>query len=339
LSQDHLLLRQIGVSFHGEEWQAPLARDLRVSERTMRRWMAGTEEIPRGVWRDLSGRLEIYNRTLGSLVARAKQTAGLTRAHPPGIGNSTLKITRVALPKEKLQRLTAGERSLFLLLGHASNQINTLWKLVVVATNEGGKNPVEEKVSAAQTQIFVRLLIGIMREALKLIEKRFLGSPLGKEYAPRLSRDTTEALNRLKKRFGAPDKFVAVRDNFAFHHPSLDDMEAAFQLAVKSDGDDTDWCMYLNNALLNTFFFASDFVLVHGMANAMGESDVTEAHRKLLGDIAPIANDLSTFAFGFAESVFIKYFGELTATRVAEIKDAAKIEDLRLPWFVETTSV
>src|SRR5215470_3737342 len=116
------------------------------------------------------------------------------------------KITRIALPKEQLQKLTAGERSLFLLLGYASNQINTLWKLVVVATNERGKDPVEEKVSAAQTQIFVRLLIGIMREALKLIEKRFLGSPLGKEYAPCLSPQGTEALDRLKKRFSAQDK-------------------------------------------------------------------------------------------------------------------------------------
>ena len=74
------------------------------------------------------------------------------------------------------------------------------------------------------------------------------------------------------------------------------------------------------------------------MANAMGETDVNEAHRKLLGDIAPIANDLSTFAFGFAEAIFIKYFGDLTAALVAEIKDAPNIEDLRLPWFVETTS-
>jgi hypothetical protein len=251
---------------------------------------------------------------------------------------SVLKITRITLPKEKMQELTAGERSLFLLLGYASNQINALWKLVIVATNEGTKDPVEEKVSAAQTQIFVRLLIGIMREALKLIEKRFLQSTLGKEYVPRLSTQAADALNRLKKRFGAPDKFVEVRDNFAFHHPSLDDMEAAFQLAVKSDGDDTDWCMYLNEGLLNTFFFASDFVLVHGMANALGETDVNEAHRKLLGDIAPIANDLSTFAFGFAEAIFIKNFGELTATRVAEIKDPPNIEDLRLPWFVDTMS-
>jgi len=247
------------------------------------------------------------------------------------------KITRIALPKEQLEKLTASERSLFLLLGSASNQINALWKLVVVATNEGTKDPVEEKVSAAQTHIFVRLLIGIMREALKLIEKRFLGSPLGKEYVPRLSPQATDAFNRLKKRFSTQDKLVVIRDNFGFHHPALDDMEAAFQLAVNSDGDDTDWCMYLNDALLNTFFFASDFVLVHGMANAMGETDVNEAHRKLLGDIAPIANDLSTFAFGFAEAIFIKYFGELTATVVAEIKDAPNIDDLRLPWFMETT--
>jgi hypothetical protein len=248
------------------------------------------------------------------------------------------KITRIALPKEQLQKLTSDERSLFLLLGYASNQINTLWKLVIVATNEGSTNPVEQKVAGAQTQIFVRLTIGIMREALKLIEKRFLGSTLGKEYGPRLSPQAKEALDRLKKRFGAKDKLIVIRDNFAFHHPTPEIMEAAFQLAVKSDGDETDWCMYLQDALLNTFFFASDFVLVHGVANAMGEKDVNEAHRKLLGDVAPIANDISTFAFGFAEAIFIKHFGELTATRVAEIDDAPKIEDLRLPWFAETES-
>jgi hypothetical protein len=60
-----------------------------------------------------------------------------------------------------------------------------------------------------------------------------LKSTPGKEYVPLLSSRATEALDRLKKRFGAPDKLVVIRDNFAFHHPSLDDMEAAFQFAVK----------------------------------------------------------------------------------------------------------
>jgi hypothetical protein len=92
-----------------------------------------------------------------------------------------------------------------------------------------------------------------MREELKLIEKRFLGTTLGRDYVPLVSAQATEALDRLKRRFGAPDKLVVIRDNFAFHHPTLDDMEAAFQLAIKSGGDDTDWCTYLNNALLNSF--------------------------------------------------------------------------------------
>lgn len=53
-------------------------------------------------------------------------------------------------------------------------------------------------------------------------------------------------------------------------------------------------------------------------------------------DIAPVANDLSTFVFGFAEAMFIKYFGELTASLAADIKDAENIDDLHLPWFVNT---
>ena len=141
-------------------------------------------------WKFTTGRLY--------LVAEVKLTAGL-QSHPPS--NSSLKITRIALPKEKLQKLTAGERSLFLLLGYASNQINTLWKLVVVATNEGlrRKTLSKKRSRRAQAQILVRLLIGIMREALKLIEKRRLGSSLGKKYAPRLSKPAAEALNTSQK--------------------------------------------------------------------------------------------------------------------------------------------
>jgi hypothetical protein len=75
------LLRNVGEFFYGVQWQAPLARELRVSERTMRRWAAGTEEIPRGVWRDLSSSLEIYHRTLGSLMTHVNHAAGLVQVH------------------------------------------------------------------------------------------------------------------------------------------------------------------------------------------------------------------------------------------------------------------
>src|SRR6201984_1955413 len=97
-----------------------------------------------------------------------------------------LDILRLPMTKETLSRMTPEERSLFLLLGYASNQVNVLWKLVIIATNRTPDDPVDQRVSGAQTQILVRLVIGVMRKALKLVEKRFLGSPVGKEFVPRL---------------------------------------------------------------------------------------------------------------------------------------------------------
>jgi hypothetical protein len=47
------LLRRIGEAFHGPEWQGRLSRDLEVSDRTLRRWVAGEMPVPPGVTAEL----------------------------------------------------------------------------------------------------------------------------------------------------------------------------------------------------------------------------------------------------------------------------------------------
>jgi hypothetical protein len=47
------LLHQTGEALYGPRWQTALSRDLGVSERTVRRWAAGTHDVPAGVWVDL----------------------------------------------------------------------------------------------------------------------------------------------------------------------------------------------------------------------------------------------------------------------------------------------
>lgn len=39
-------LTQAGQALYGERWQSALARTLDVSDRTMRRWVAGSSPIP-----------------------------------------------------------------------------------------------------------------------------------------------------------------------------------------------------------------------------------------------------------------------------------------------------
>jgi hypothetical protein len=43
----------------------------------------------------------------------------------------TLDILRMDVTKELLRKMEKEERALFLALGHASNQVNALWKLVI----------------------------------------------------------------------------------------------------------------------------------------------------------------------------------------------------------------
>jgi hypothetical protein len=239
--------------------------------------------------------------------------------------------------KELLLKATPAERGLFLLLGYASNQVNVLWKLLDVVTNETPENPIEQRISGAQTQIIVRLVVGVLWEALRLVQSRLVASETGKEFVPRLSPAATAALGRLKKWFGKSNSMAALRNDFCFHYPDPDDMEAAFQRAAASGAmEEADWGVYLTRTLLNSFYFVSDYVFAHGIANAVGDANVDDAHKQVLTSLAPIANDLSEVAHGFTAAMFVKYLGpDLTMTIVAKVEGAPNIENLRLPFYVE----
>lgn len=47
------LLQDCGAALYGPLWQSALARDLGVSDRTVRRWVAGAYDPPAGVYVDL----------------------------------------------------------------------------------------------------------------------------------------------------------------------------------------------------------------------------------------------------------------------------------------------
>lgn len=64
------LLVEAGEALYGPQWQSALARDLDVSDRTVRRWVAGTTELPVGVYVDL---LRLVTERAALLDALAKR--------------------------------------------------------------------------------------------------------------------------------------------------------------------------------------------------------------------------------------------------------------------------
>lgn len=66
------LLLECGEALYGQQWQSALARDLGVSDRTVRRWVAGGEPPP-GVYVDLLRLTQERAAALDTLAPRLRK--------------------------------------------------------------------------------------------------------------------------------------------------------------------------------------------------------------------------------------------------------------------------
>lgn len=61
-------LAQAGAALYGPRWQTDLARALDVSDRTVRRWVAGSDPLPAGVAADLRRLCEARRKALADVI-------------------------------------------------------------------------------------------------------------------------------------------------------------------------------------------------------------------------------------------------------------------------------
>jgi hypothetical protein len=247
-----------------------------------------------------------------------------------------IDITRIALPKDCLRAMPKEERALFFLLGYAANQINLFSRLVIFSTNKIPTDSVEQRVYSAQTQMLARISIGILDETWKLIGKRFLATPIGREFVPKLHPVGQHALAELKTHFGGSNLLSNLRNQFAFHHPFDTDMDAGFEAAVGDKDLDDGWNWYFTPASINSLFFASEFVILHGILNAIGETDLIKAQHRIMNEVKNVNEHMVVFVHSLSEAFLLKYVGpELTAEVVKKIVDAPNVFDVQLPYYVE----
>jgi hypothetical protein len=76
-------LASAGRALYGERWQTSLATDLRVADRTVRRWLASETTIPDGVERELRDVLIKRATELGSLIGFEVRSADRSVLHHP----------------------------------------------------------------------------------------------------------------------------------------------------------------------------------------------------------------------------------------------------------------
>jgi len=69
------LLTDVGEALYGPRWQSDLARDLIISDRTVRRWAAGIDDLPPGVALDLLRLCHARGQAIDDVVERLRLAA------------------------------------------------------------------------------------------------------------------------------------------------------------------------------------------------------------------------------------------------------------------------
>src|SRR5947209_163282 len=103
------------------------------------------------------------------------------------------------------------------LLGYVSNQILMMEKLLTFASRKDPASDAEQKLVGVQTQMLLRLMIGVLNKAWEVVQTRFNKTRLNLEYRPLLDAEGVRSLDEINRQFGSSNLLNRIRTNYAFH--------------------------------------------------------------------------------------------------------------------------
>jgi hypothetical protein len=244
-----------------------------------------------------------------------------------------IEIFRVPISKDQLRSIPSDERNLLLLASHAVNQLTILRKLLVFSLNYESDSPIENTLSAGQSQTILRFLFGALAEAWEMIRRPVNQKLIGKDYIGLIEADGIAAYDELKKHFGESNLLHKLRNTIAYHHPSAQELEAAFEDVP----EDEDWAWYPSDTINNSFYLASDMVISAGILRATGETDTAKAFEKVMGMVVPVSNVMTDFLLFLMRAIVTRRLGaNVLSPRIGtgtKIANAPNLYKFAIPFF------
>lgn len=244
-----------------------------------------------------------------------------------------ITVYRVPISKKQFQSIPSDERALLFVAGHVLNQVSVFIKLVRFSTNSDPTNPIEERVSAAQSQLILRCLIGVLVEAWEFIRRPINQKIIG-NYLKDIDDDGRTSYDKLKKQFGKSGLLYDLRNGFLYHYPKA----AALDKAFDSIPDDEDWEWYLSEANTNSFYFSCELAIGYGIMSATGEPLHIGAFGTVMQQVMQAANTLPYFLMPLMKAILTKHLGEaiLRPQPGTVIENAPQLGQFWIPFFAGT---
>jgi len=245
-----------------------------------------------------------------------------------------IKIHKVCISKQQFQALPRDERALVFMAGHILNQISVFMKLVRFSTSKDPVDPIEARCSAAQSQLILRCLVGVLAEAWEFLRRSQNQKIIGR-YLNDIGNDGKTSYAKLKKHFGRSGLLHKLRNNYLYHYPNLQELEKAFEWIP----EDEEWEWYLSDANTNSFYFSCELVLGYGIMSATSEPTHIGAFGLVMKEVMDVTNTLPYFLMPLVRAILYKHLGKnILDTKLAmTINNAPKLDEFWIPFFAETS--
>jgi len=244
-----------------------------------------------------------------------------------------MDVHEITITKSQLESLPDAERILVLQFGHVCNELSFLNKLLLMVsdTNTVG---LENQAMVTQSMIVIRLYIGKVFEAWKMLDRDYFGNKLSKSLDKRLDQEGKNSLLALKRYFGRENLLSTIRNDFSFHYWA-DHLPKAMDAFDSS----SEFQLILGQNYANTLFKFSDQFVTAGMLEASGRDAPRAAMDKVVGDLVSIGGKMIDFLGHGLAAVFENRLGkswEDFGYKIHKIEPKENIEKFKVPFFFQS---
>lgn len=252
-----------------------------------------------------------------------------------------IEIHRVIFKKAELAAMPKDERSLLLLMGHATNEMNVLSKFILMMRKDDPPTTIEDYTEGGQIFIIMRVLIGKLHEAWELFKARAQSNKdISEKYVKKLEPEAAEALKALNSYFGRKNAVTEIRNKVAFHYK---DKEGLIEENFQRLPDTEPWEFYLSKTHGNTFYYASEMVATGSALSIAGKIDEKEqaslaedikAFSDLSNQVLEVSKNITTLFSWLISDILTAHVPE-PEVKTEKFEQGPKLSEFALPYLFD----
>jgi len=243
--------------------------------------------------------------------------------------------TKLRIDKSDLLSIPEVERTFFLALGHASNEINALTKMLYWSAGTPAGTVAEYHGRYSSMILFIRLLVKTLCESWEVFDQYFFGKAFSRYYESRLPNKPSVALENLKDYFSSINSVMTIQK---YHDFNYSPFEVDANLPVVED----ELVLYFErDVVLNNLYFLSELISGNALFTTLAEQNLKHTFDSLAKELFQVSSWFSQAAAGIMKLILRRYASGEQSDFSEEIKISQhrEFDEVVIPWFTDFSLV